>query len=349
MLDLREEFKNWLISADNKKYKTTILTASEYINRLNRLSQRLYNNEDWQKLSYDLYILKLLFMKNSHWIDIGTADLQKVVSYLYEYRRKNRNFNDRYNQYFHSVREQLDEPLSFSTKKPNFFLELLVNTEEYALLSKWIKHIFITEKCIKYLSWLYINKDEKRKVFVALVKYMHFLGQTNKIDKNLYCLLKKDILGKKRKDKTFCDIELVEASGISPRGFYSKYNEGIAEKYLSVNDAAYAIGCSETTVYRLLDAGKLHLKPGTKKIIAENVRRFLRRRHIPKSTEKISIKDKEQKHTNWISMKEAIEVSGLSSFQIHKKVKEGLIAYTRYGVRRFLYFKPDLEKFSKNK
>lgn len=345
MVDIKEKFKDWCINKpDDLGEKSKPSTVLEYINRLNRLSQRLYEDNHWENLINDIYTLKLLFMNNRNWQYIEEDDLYKVVTYLYQYKKKNRNFNDRYNHFFHNLRKQLDLPLSTSSKRPDFFLDILKNTEEYANLSDWIRHVFITDKSINYLSWLYINKAEKRRVYVALSMFSNFLVQTNSVSKELCFALCQKELWEKRKDKFTGDLKIIEASGIESRNFYSIYEEGKVEKLLSIKDVAFAMGCAETNVYRLLEKKKLNFKPGTNKIIAENVRRFLRRRHTKRSVGQITDDDKTKDRKNWVKMKEAKKISDRSATYIRKKVKEGRVAYTRYGLRKFLYFKPDLMK-----
>lgn len=146
MTDIKTNFHTWLTQSKDNQSKTAPLTANEYINRLNRLSKRLYDKEGLQYISDNIYILRLLFMDSSNWVNIPSEDLDDVIVYLYNYKQKNRNFNDHYNQFFHSLRKHLNEPLSFSSKHPYFFFDILRNTEEYMKLSDWVKHVFVTEK-----------------------------------------------------------------------------------------------------------------------------------------------------------------------------------------------------------
>ena len=46
-------------------------------------------------------------MDSSNWVNIPSEDLDDVIVYLYNYKQKNRNFNDHYNQFFHSLRKHL--------------------------------------------------------------------------------------------------------------------------------------------------------------------------------------------------------------------------------------------------
>ncbi|MBP5215279.1 MAG: hypothetical protein J6039_01835, partial [Alphaproteobacteria bacterium] len=277
--NIKIAFNEWLTQSKDNKIKTTSLTASEYIGRLSRLSQRLYGKEDFQSLQNNIYILHLLFMDSSNWINIETDDLNSVVAYLYSHKHKSRNLNDHYNQFFHSLRKQLTLPLSFSSQHPDFFFGMLKSTEEYIRLSDWIKQVFITEKSLHYLSWLYINKAEKRKIATALLKFSIFLTTTKAISDNVIGLLSKKILWSKRKNKKNDFVQIDEANGVEGRNFYSRYKEGKVEKLLSVQEVTQALGCADSMVRGLIEKGKLNIKPGTKKIIAENVRRFLRRRH----------------------------------------------------------------------
>ncbi len=337
-------FNEWLTQSKDSKVKTTSLTASEYIGRLTRLSQRLYGKDDLQSIQNNIYILRLLFMDSSNWMNIETNDLDKVVAYLYYYKQKNRNLNDHYNQFFHSLRKQLTLPLSFSSQHPDFFFNILKNTEEYVRLSDWIKQVFVTEKSLRYLSWLYINKTEKRKIATALLKFSIFLTTTRTASDNVIGLLSREILWSKRKNKKNDFVQIDEANGVEGRNFYSRYKEGKVEKLLSVQEVAQALGCADSMVRGLIEKGKLNFKPGTKKIIAENVRRFLRRRHTKRSIGSTTPDDLVKDKHNWVKMKEAEIISHRSATYIRTQVKKGRVAYTRYGLRKFLYFKPDLLK-----
>ena len=82
-------FNEWLTQSKDSKVKTRSLTASEYIGRLTRLSQRLYGKEDFQSLQNNIYILHLLFMDSSHWINIETDDLDKACKFLQELIKDN--------------------------------------------------------------------------------------------------------------------------------------------------------------------------------------------------------------------------------------------------------------------
>lgn len=343
MTDIKNTFSQWLTQAKDK-YKTTPLTASEYINRLARLSQRLVDKEDFQYLSNNIYILRLLFMDSSNWININSKDLDNIVTYLYNYRRRNRNFNDHYNQFFHSLRKQLNFPLSLSSQCPKAIFDILKNTEEYVKLSDWIKYVFVTEKSLKYLSWLYIDKAEKRKIATALVKYQTFLTITHSVNDGMIYALSQHTLWLKRINKSNNSVEIDEASGVEARNFYSRYKEGKAEKLLSVQETAQAIGYSETTIRRFLKDGKLHFKQGTNKIIAENIRRFLKRKHTKRKVGLITPNDFVKNKHNWLQMKDAVTLTGHTSSYIRWQVKKGRVAYTRYGSKKFLYFKPDLLK-----
>ncbi|MBO4294169.1 MAG: hypothetical protein J5896_01840 [Alphaproteobacteria bacterium] len=64
--NIKVAFNEWLTQSKDNMIKTTPLTASEYIGRLNRLSQRLYGKEDFQSLQNNIYILHLLFMDSSN-------------------------------------------------------------------------------------------------------------------------------------------------------------------------------------------------------------------------------------------------------------------------------------------
>ncbi len=344
MTDIKTNFHTWLTQSKDNQSKTAPLTANEYINRLNRLSKRLYDKEGLQYISDNIYILRLLFMDSSNWVNIPSEDLDDVIVYLYNYKQKNRNFNDHYNQFFHSLRKHLNEPLSFSSKHPYFFFDILRNTEEYMKLSDWVKHVFVTEKSLRYLSWLYINRTEKRKIATALLKFSIFLTTTRTASDNVIGLLSREILWSKRKNKKNDFVQIDEANGVEGRNFYSRYKEGKVEKLLSVQEVAQALGCADSMVRGLIEKGKLNFKPGTKKIIAENVRRFLRRRHTKRSIGSTTPDDLVKDKHNWVKMKEAEIISHRSATYIRTQVKKGRVAYTRYGLRKFLYFKPDLLK-----
>ncbi|MBR3661672.1 MAG: hypothetical protein IKN67_00130 [Alphaproteobacteria bacterium] len=51
MTDIKTNFHTWLTQSKDNQSKTTPLTANEYINRLNRLSKRLYDKEGLQYMS----------------------------------------------------------------------------------------------------------------------------------------------------------------------------------------------------------------------------------------------------------------------------------------------------------
>ena len=73
-------FNEWLTQSKDSKVKTTSLTASEYIGRLTRLRQRLYRKDDLQSIQNNIYILRLLFIDSSNWMNIETNNLDKVVA-----------------------------------------------------------------------------------------------------------------------------------------------------------------------------------------------------------------------------------------------------------------------------
>lgn len=344
MTDIKESFQNWLTNAKEKNKVFTPSTVFEYAKRLNRLCKKLYDNLNWEILSYDVYVLKLLFMDSSKWIEIRQDDLDLIISYLYQYKHRNRNFNDRYNQFFRFFRKQLDIPLSSASKKPSFFFNIFHNTDEYKQLSDWIRHVFVTEKSLKYLSWLYQNKEEKRKMAVALSQFSTFLVETKAVNQNMMFALSQQIIWSKRKAKSNSFIQVEEANGILGRNFYSRFKDGKVEKLMSVQEVAQALGCGNTTVRRLLNSKKLNFKPSTNKIIAENVRRFLKRRHTKRSQGSFTNDDLIKDEANWVKMKAAEDISGYSATYIRKQAAQGRIAYTRYGLRKFLYFKPDLMK-----
>lgn len=337
-------FNEWLTQSKDSKVKTTSLTASEYIGRLTRLSQRLYGKDDLQSIQNNIYILRLLFMDSSNWMNIETNDLDKVVAYLYYYKQKNRNLNDHYNQFFHSLRKQLTLPLSFSSQHPDFFFNILKNTEEYVRLSDWIKQVFVTEKSLHYLSWLYINKTEKRKIAAALSKFSTFLVKTRVVSQGTIGLLNRFSIWKLRKNIVSTVVKIDEANGIEGRNFYSRYVEGKAEKLLSMKEAKYILGCSDEIFRNLLKKGKLHFKSSSNMIDTENMRRFLRRKHIRRSVGTLSKVDEDKNPENWLQMKEAVALTGNTASYIRWQVKKGRVAYIRYSLKKFKYFKPDLLK-----
>ncbi|MBQ7632651.1 MAG: hypothetical protein IJS88_00875 [Alphaproteobacteria bacterium] len=344
MTDIKTNFHTWLTQSKDNQSKTTPLTANEYINRLNRLSKRLYDKEGLQYISDNIYILRLLFMDSSNWVNIPSEDLDDVIVYLYNYKQKNRNFNDHYNQFFHSLRKHLNEPLSFSSKHPYFFFDILRNTEEYMKLSDWVKHVFVTEKSLKYLSWLYINKTEKRKIAAALSKFSTFLVKTRVVSQGTISLLNRFSIWKLRKNIVSTVVKIDEANGIEGRNFYSRYVEGKAEKLLSMKEAKYILGCSDEIFRNLLKNGKLHFKSNSNMIDTENMRRFLRRKHIRRSVGTLSKVDEDKNPENWLQMKEAVALTGNTASYIRWQVKKGRVAYIRYSLKKFKYFKPDLLK-----
>ena len=344
MTDIKTNFHTWLTQSKDNQSKTTPLTANEYINRLNRLSKRLYDKEGLQYISDNIYILRLLFMDSSNWVNIPSEDLDDVIVYLYNYKQKNRNFNDHYNQFFHSLRKHLNEPLSFSSKHPYFFFDILRNTEEYMKLSDWVKHVFVTEKSLKYLSWLYINKTEKRKIAAALSKFSTFLVKTRVVSQGTISLLNRFLIWKLRKNIVSTVVKIDEANGIEGRNFYSRYVEGKAEKLLSMKEAKYILGCSDEIFRNLLKNGKLHFKSNSNMIDTENMRRFLRRKHIRRSVGTLSKVDEDKNPENWLQMKEAVALTGNTASYIRWQVKKGRVAYIRYSLKKFKYFKPDLLK-----
>ena len=344
MTDIKTNFHTWLTQSKDNQSKTTPLTANEYINRLNRLSKRLYDKEGLQYISDNIYILRLLFMDSSNWVNIPSEDLDDVIVYLYNYKQKNRNFNDHYNQFFHSLRKHLNEPLSFSSKHPYFFFDILRNTEEYMKLSDWVKHVFVTEKSLKYLSWLYINKTEKRKIAAALSKFSTFLVKTRVVSQGTISLLNRFSIWKLRKNIVSTVVKIYEANGIEGRNFYSRYVEGKAEKLLSMKEAKYILGCSDEIFRNLLKNGKLHFKSNSNMIDTENMRRFLRRKHIRRSVGTLSKVDEDKNPENWLQMKEAVALTGNTASYIRWQVKKGRVAYIRYSLKKFKYFKPDLLK-----
>ena len=344
MTDIKTNFHTWLTQSKDNQSKTTPLTANEYINRLNRLSKRLYDKEGLQYISDNIYILRLLFMDSSNWVNIPSEDLDDVIVYLYNYKQKNRNFNDHYNQFFHSLRKHLNEPLSFSSKHPYFFFDILRNTEEYVRLSDWIKQVFVTEKSLRYLSWLYINKAEKRKIAAALSKFSTFLVKTRVVSQGTIGLLNRFSIWKLRKNIVSTVVKIDEANGIEGRNFYSRYVEGKAEKLLSMKEAKYILGCSDEIFRNLLKKGKLHFKSSSNMIDTENMRRFLRRKHIRRSVGTLSKVDEDKNPENWLQMKEAVALTGNTASYIRWQVKKGRVAYIRYSLKKFKYFKPDLLK-----
>ncbi len=342
--NIKVAFNEWLTQSKDNNIKTTSLTASEYIGRLSRLSQRLYGKEDFQSLQNNIYILHLLFMDSSHWINIETDDLDKVVAYLYYYKQKHRNFNDKYNQFFHSIRKEFNLPLSSVAKRTLHYFETFRNTEEYVRLSDWIKQVFITEKSLRYLSWLYINKTEKRKIATALSKFSIFLVNTRAINQGTIGLLNRFSIWKLRKNIVSTVVKIDEANGIEGRNFYSRYVEGKAEKLLSMKEAKYILGCSDEIFRNLLKNGKLHFKSNSNMIDTENMRRFLRRKHIRRSVGTLSKVDEDKNPENWLQMKEAVALTGNTASYIRWQVKKGRVAYIRYSLKKFKYFKPDLLK-----
>ena len=80
MTDIKTNFHTWLTQSKDSKVKTTSLTASEYIGRLTRLRQRLYGKDDLQSIQNNIYILRLLFIDSSNWMNIETNNLDKVVA-----------------------------------------------------------------------------------------------------------------------------------------------------------------------------------------------------------------------------------------------------------------------------
>lgn len=344
MTDIKTNFHTWLTQSKDNQSKTAPLTANEYINRLNRLSKRLYDKEGLQYISDNIYILRLLFMDSSNWVNIPSEDLDDVIVYLYNYKQKNRNFNDHYNQFFHSLRKHLNEPLSFSSKHPYFFFDILRNTEEYMKLSDWVKHVFVTEKSLRYLSWLYINKAEKRKIATALLKFSIFLVKTRVVSQGTISLLNRFSIWKLRKNIVSTVVKIDEANGIEGRNFYSRYVEGKAEKLLSMKEAKYILGCSDEIFRNLLKNGKLHFKSNSNMIDTENMRRFLRRKHIRRSVGTLSKVDEDKNPENWLQMKEAVALTGNTASYIRWQVKKGRVAYIRYSLKKFKYFKPDLLK-----
>ena len=78
--NIKVAFNEWLTQSKDNNIKTTSLTASEYIGRLSRLSQRLYGKDDLQSIQNNIYILRLLFIDSSNWMNIETNNLDKVVA-----------------------------------------------------------------------------------------------------------------------------------------------------------------------------------------------------------------------------------------------------------------------------
>ena len=78
--NIKVAFNEWLTQSKDNNIKTTSLTASEYIGRLTRLRQRLYGKDDLQSIQNNIYILRLLFIDSSNWMNIETNNLDKVVA-----------------------------------------------------------------------------------------------------------------------------------------------------------------------------------------------------------------------------------------------------------------------------
>jgi len=83
MTDIKTNFHTWLTQSKDNQSKTTPLTANEYINRLNRLSKRLYDKEGLQYISDNIYILRLLFMDSSNWVNISFLVFISKISRSY--------------------------------------------------------------------------------------------------------------------------------------------------------------------------------------------------------------------------------------------------------------------------
>lgn len=200
------------------------------------------------------------------------------------------------------------------------------------------------KKSLRYLSWLYINKAEKRKIATALLKFSIFLVKTRVVSQGTISLLNRFSIWKLRKNIVSTVVKIDEANGIEGRNFYSRYVEGKAEKLLSMKEAKYILGCSDEIFRNLLKNGKLHFKSNSNMIDTENMRRFLRRKHIRRSVGTLSKVDEDKNPENWLQMKEAVALTGNTASYIRWQVKKGRVAYIRYSLKKFKYFKPDLLK-----
>lgn len=314
MADLRKDFKYWLITHSCKER-----TAYEYVKRIDRICNKLFNNHrDWETLAQSIHPVLLLYLLCPTQTLSKPTDLNTICRLLSE-----KNILSIIKQFFDDFRLYI----SFDD-----FLFWLWNESKGKRLNK--------TAVLKFYHFL--QGTECHEIDIITLKPLNFDDICNHLS-NIVT------------HQGLFNIEVQEyanehnAKTVVPRkdSFTKKTSD-----FLGIKDSSDSLECSPKTFKRIVknqykqknEKFSLDYDDNRKCTNFEDIQAYLKEHHHPSGHTYQAGTYNSQSKNNWCNAQEAADIIGCSVSTVIQYRKDGELTYTDYTPRHVLYFIPDVER-----
>lgn len=384
MSDLKQRFSNWLKEkgCQEKTGKGRPSTVYEYIKRIDRLCDKLYNNhtsEEWEILAANIGSVLVSYCEscNKEYY-INKYNLKKALQYFNDiskicsnsdYPQANLNFVYNENSdfllsvkicqiedYLRIFDFCLDNEVNSSSLNINDILALYVLKNSGTL--EQTKKILAVYSRRKYSSFsdisLHIQYDSKNntKTKAILMQYYEFLQVSS--DSPVIARLKDQRDDDEIKlyiakvDVVLNDLmkclTTIPKTGKTALQIKSHYPNG----YLPKLEVASILEIDHKTLDTLEDRGILTPNKLKGFYDEQDVNEYLER-HFHKAKKYYPEVDYSKKYDVWCNRREAAKIMKCTERTIYNYTKNDLLTYTDYAPQAPRYYKPELEYLSINK
>lgn len=353
---IKENFKNWLINnhnLDNVKH-CTLSTAYEYINRINRVCDRIYGehyDQNWEKLAEDIYpVLLSHILCTKKWHDRQNINVNNLCALILD--NEVVKFSDEFHHADEKIKfeQTLNDLWPEPKDKTNKNKVALINLCDFLYKTDYKNNKSIYRDIIKKLDYI-----KHIKTSLLLFDFIEATKNTPKI-----------ILSKNG-SKTISSADLVYFLKCG-RTTIGKLNRDELIKYASSNDFRYSIQEINTYLKQTHASCKNDRKnkkylntmqeeqKNIEKDLACYIKKFINisttenNTHLfgeimTKLTEHADIlKDINKKTEKWCNLEEASKILGCTKKVIQGLRDRGKICYTQYSPKTIKYLISDLEK-----
>lgn len=314
MIDLKNNFKHWLIKSGCKER-----TSYEYVKRIDRICNKLFNNRyDWETLAQSIRPLLLLYLISPTKLSAKPVDLNIIYRLLSE---KN----------IFSVIETFFNDFHLCISLDDFLLWLW-NESKSNRLNK--------TSLLKFYEFL--QDTECREIDIITHKTLNFDDIRNHLSNVLA-----------PQDLFYVEVKQWanerDAKSVMPR---KNSFTGEDSDFLGLQDSADSLECSTKTFKRIVKSqykqqnGKFSLNYDDKYKCSNinDIHAYLEEHHHPSHHTYPAGTYNPNSKKNWCNAQEAAEKIGCSISTVIQYRKDGELTYTDYTPRHILYFIPDVER-----
>ena len=330
LLDLRQGFYDWLVKQglSEKTKAGRPGTTYEYVTRLDRLSQKIFNKIDWFLLGRDIDILCVvhkMYALKKHW-KFPVSQTFDLIERYFKWGdlpfKKSRLLH--LNKYVKQLKGHMLEIKNTQTALLNFYkyLEKLSESDEIRQL-KNISHDKISQRMTREIAKIETACKHEYLGVYAILQMTTYDQSGNPYKQKAKVLPATPTAAKRIKDYT-------------------------PKSYLADPDIAKLLEVSDSTLQRLKERKKRGFTLNTDTSTARIINRYMSKHHHP-CFEGDFIGQKSSEPEEWYSASVAADKLGYSMSYLKKLRREGKIAYTQNSPRNFRYSPQDIARLNAEK